>query len=40
VRESMHTDPFSGVVFVFRAKRADRGKLIFWGTHPPRAALR
>jgi transposase len=26
----MHTDPFSGVVYVFRAKRADRIKLIFW----------
>ena len=22
VREQMHTDPFSGVVYVFRAKRA------------------
>ena len=30
VRESMRTDPFSGVVYVFRAKRADRIKLIFW----------
>ncbi len=30
VRESMRTDPFSGVVYVFRAKRADRVKLIFW----------
>jgi transposase len=30
VRETMHTDPFSGVVYVFRAKRADRVKLIFW----------
>jgi len=28
VREQMHTDPFSGVVYVFRAKRADRIKLI------------
>jgi transposase len=26
----MRTDPFSGVVYVFRAKRADRVKLIFW----------
>ncbi|WP_143273732.1 IS66 family insertion sequence element accessory protein TnpB, partial [Bradyrhizobium canariense] len=24
------TDPFSGAVYVFRAKRADRIKLIFW----------
>jgi transposase len=30
VRESMRTDPFCGVVYVFRAKRADRVKLIFW----------
>jgi transposase len=30
VRESLRTDPFSGVVYVFRAKRADRVKLIFW----------
>src|SRR5260221_11861660 len=30
VRETMRTDPFSGVVYVFRAKRADRIKLIFW----------
>jgi len=30
VREEMQADPFSGVVYVFRAKRADRVKLIFW----------
>lgn len=30
VRETMRADPFSGVVYVFRAKRADRLKLIFW----------
>ena len=30
VREAMGTDPFSGTVYVFRAKRADRVKLIFW----------
>jgi transposase len=30
VRESMRSDPFSGTVYVFRAKRADRIKLIFW----------
>ena len=30
VREVIHDDPFSGVVYVFRAKRADRIKLIFW----------
>src|SRR5471030_2090235 len=30
VRETMTADPFSGAVYVFRAKRADRSKLIFW----------
>src|SRR5450755_3830662 len=30
VRETMIADPFSGAVYVFRAKRADRIKLIFW----------
>ena len=26
----MGADPFSGTVYVFRAKRADRAKLLFW----------
>ena len=30
VREEMRADPFSGAIYVFRAKRADRVKLIFW----------
>ena len=30
VRETMKSDPFSGTVYVFRAKRADRVKLIYW----------
>lgn len=30
VREALASDPFSGAVYVFRAKRADRIKLIFW----------
>jgi transposase len=30
VRDGMKTDPFSGAVYVFRAKRADRVKVIFW----------
>ncbi|MGY8635416.1 IS66 family insertion sequence element accessory protein TnpB [Bradyrhizobium sp. 14AA] len=30
VRESMLTDPFSGRGYLFRAKRVDRIKLIFW----------
>jgi transposase len=30
VREVMGADPFSGTVYVFRAKRADRIKLVYW----------
>lgn len=30
VREEIKADPFCGTVYVFRAKRADRVKLIFW----------
>jgi len=30
VKEQMRADPFSGAIFVFRAKRTDRIKLIFW----------
>jgi transposase len=30
VRESLGSDPFSGVVYVFRAKRADRVNLLLW----------
>jgi transposase len=30
VCETMAADPFSGAVYVFRAKRADRIKLVFW----------
>src|ERR1041385_9528579 len=30
VRETMKADPFSGAVYVFRAKREDRVKLIYW----------
>jgi transposase len=30
VRETMEADPFSGAVYVFRAKRTDRVKLVFW----------
>jgi transposase len=29
VKEEMKADPFCGVIYVFRAKRADRLKLIF-----------
>lgn len=30
VKEQLRSDPFSGVIYVFRSKRADRVKLIFW----------
>jgi transposase len=30
VRENLGADPDSGVIYVFRAKRADRVKLLLW----------
>ena len=30
IKDEMRADPFSGVVYVFRAKRADRIKLLYW----------
>jgi transposase len=30
VQQAMGADPFSGTIYVFRAKRADRVKLVFW----------
>lgn len=30
VREALGADPFSGTIYVFRARRADRVKLIYW----------
>ena len=30
MREDFLSDPFSGAIFVFRAKRADRVELVFW----------
>jgi transposase len=30
VRDVMSADPFDGAIYVFRAKRADRVKLVFW----------
>jgi transposase len=30
VRENLGADPYSGVIYVFRAKRADRVKLLLW----------
>jgi transposase len=30
VRETLGEDPFSGTIFIFRAKRADRVKIVAW----------
>ncbi|MBY6117353.1 IS66 family insertion sequence element accessory protein TnpB [Mameliella alba] len=30
VQSALAEDPFTGTVFVFRAKRADRLKILFW----------
>ena len=30
VKEQLKADPFAGVIYVFRSKRADRLKLLFW----------
>ncbi len=30
VKEQLRSDPFSGAIYVFRARRADRVKLIWW----------
>jgi transposase len=30
VRQHLHNDPFSGHLFVFRNKRGDRVKLLYW----------
>jgi transposase len=30
VKERLQADPFSGAIYVFRSKRADRVKLLFW----------
>jgi transposase len=30
VQSTLKADPFTGTVFVFRAKRADRLKILFW----------
>ena len=30
VENELNLEPFSGVIYVFRAKRADRVKLLFW----------
>ena len=30
VQEQLRADPFSGTIYCFRSKRADRVKLVFW----------
>jgi transposase len=30
VKEDLKANPYSGVIYVFRAKRADRIKLLYW----------
>lgn len=30
VRKALRKDPFTGAVFIFRSKRADRVKILFW----------
>ena len=30
VQNALHEDPFTGTVFVFRSRKADRLKLLFW----------
>ena len=30
VRDVMQAEPFDGAIYVFRAKRADRVKMVFW----------
>ena len=30
VQEALRCDPYSGVIYVFRSKRADRVKLLLW----------
>ncbi|WP_106755423.1 IS66 family insertion sequence element accessory protein TnpB [Pannonibacter carbonis] len=30
VKNELHKDPFTGTVFVFRAKKTDRLKLLYW----------
>jgi transposase len=33
VQEVLRLDPLSGHLFVFRSKRADRVKILWWDTH-------
>ena len=33
VHEALQLDPLSGHLFVFRSKRADRVKILYWDAH-------
>jgi transposase len=33
VREQLRHDPFSGTIYIFRSKRADRLKILAWDGH-------
>ena len=35
VHETLGANPFGGVIYVFRSKRADRVKLLFWDGNGP-----
>ena len=37
VSSVLRKDPFTGTVFVFRSRKADRLKLLFWDDEPCRA---
>ena len=40
VQSALKENPFTGTVFVFRAKRADRLKILFWDERPVMAYKR
>jgi transposase len=33
IRSAMHLDPLSGALFIFKNKRADRIKVLYWDTN-------
>ncbi len=40
VQSALKEDPFTGTVFVFRAKRADRLKILFWDDEEDQETVR
>jgi len=40
VQSALKEDPFTGTVFVFRAKRADRLKILFWDDEADQETVR